>query len=170
MYWCQNIIIFVFVKHKTKDMATGRPRKPRHIKEKQGTLAVSREVSTPLMSERLIAIPTYPKYFNKNERYFYNYTCKILLDLKLLTPQFIIDVILASTWYHVATESADMIRSGNIIKEFDTGHTTSNAWLKAFDTSSAALDKFNNHYGFNLTASQKIEMPSIEDDDNDFIK
>ena len=151
-------------------MKTTGFKKPRHIKEQQGTLVKSREVSTPLMSDRLSAVPVHPKRFNKNERYFYNYTCKILLDLKLLTPQFIIDVILASTWYHVATESAAKIREGYIIKEFDTGHTTAHAWLKAFESATKLLNEFNNHYGFNLVASQKIEMPTIEDDDNDFLK
>lgn len=151
-------------------MATGRPRKPRHIKEQQGTIALSREVSNPLMADRLSEIPSCPSKFNENEKRFYNYTCQILLELKLLTPQFIMDVINASTWYHVATEAAAKIRSGDIIKEFDTGHTTSHAWLKAFESATKALNEFNNHYGFNLTASQKIEMPTIEDSDDDLLK
>lgn len=146
-----------------------RPRKPKHIKEIQGTLEKSREIKNPLTAEKLSSVPSPPKNFNPNENKFYNYTCQVLLSMGLLTPQFIMDVINAATWYHLATESAQHIRDGEITIEKPT-YTQISTWVKAFDLASKHLNEFNTHYGFNLTASQRIEMPTVEDDDNDFLK
>ena len=145
----------------------GRPIKPKHTKEQQGTLRPIREIKNPLTSKTLSSVPLCPEYFNDNEREFYNYTCSVLLSLNLLTPQFILDIRYTATWYHVAKESAAKIREGKIINQFATGHSVPHAYLTAFEKATKFLNEFNNHYGFNLTSSQRIEMPSIKGNDKE---
>lgn len=145
----------------------GRPRKPAHIKEQQGTFEPSRELARAITDERLTVVPDCPAEFTQNERDFFTYCCRVLIRVGVLTPQFILDIQTAATWYHVAKEAAARLREpGGIVQRYTSGATGVPAHLTAYEKATRALSDFNNHYGFNLTASQRIEMPKLEDDDD----
>lgn len=137
------------------------PQKPKHIKEAQGTLKNYREIANPAMGESLSVLPAVPDGFTVEEEKFFIYVCNELLNLGLLASQFIVDVEMACIWYRAFCEARKVIREGGGVQTTQSGYNQTTGYWSQMKDSYKNLVDFNNKYGLNLVAAQKISMPDI---------
>jgi len=140
-------------------MAGGRPRKPRHIKEAQGTLEKSREIETPATGEPLSILPAIPDGMTADEEKYFIYCCEELLNLGLLTSQFIVSIEMAAVWYGQFCEARERVRKGEAVQTTKTGYTQTTGYWSQMKDSYKNLVEFESRYGLNLVSSQKISVP-----------
>ena len=144
------------------------PAKPRHIKEAQGTLKKSREVANPASGEALSVLPAIPDGMTVDEERYFIYVCEQLLDLGLLTSQFVVDIEMAAMWYRQFVEARKKIREGEGIYVAKSGYSQVSGWHTQMEKAYKNLTDFHGKYGLDLVSSQKISMPPRNKEDTDF--
>ena len=141
----------------------GRPRKPVHIKEAQGTLEKSRELDHPLTYSPLSKIPTPSTDLNEDGQKYYEYICKLLLSKHLLTPAFLFDIERSAFWYQQFKYAQREIGKFGSVEESKSGWKQVGAYITLIEKATKFLNEFDNKYGLNLVAGQRIEMPETDD-------
>ena len=147
-------------------MAGGRPRKAVHIKEAQGTLAKSREITDPAIGEVMSILPAVPVGMTEDEEKYFLYCCDELLNLGLLTSQFIVSIEMAAIWYREFCEARRFIRENGGTQKTQSGYTQINGYFTQMKESYRMLRDFENSYGLNLVSAQKINLPDPHRDDD----
>ena len=142
-------------------MAAGRPKKPNHIKEAQGTLEKSRINDRPIDYGCLSAIPTPPEILDNDGKGFYTYVCGLLLSKKLLSAAYLLDIERAATWHSIYKICQRKIYNGEIFVVANSGWEAKGGAVQLLSDATKFLNDFDNRYGLNLVAGQKIEMPEI---------
>lgn len=142
-------------------MAGGRPRKAVHIKEAQGTLARSREIDSPAIGEPLSILPAVPEGMTGDEEKYFLYCCEELLNLGILTSQFIVSIEMAAIWYREFCEARQFIRENGGTQKTQSGYTQISGYFTQMKESYKMLRDFENSYGLNLVSAQKINMPDV---------
>ena len=137
----------------------GRPGKPKHIKEAQGTLERSREVANPATGEPLPVLPAIPDGMTVEEEKFFIWVCEELIKTHLLTSQFIIEIEMAAMWYRSFCEAREKVRKDSGVQTTKTGYTQTTGWWSQMKDAYKNLTEFGNRYGLNLVSSQKISLP-----------
>ena len=143
-------------------MSGGRPRKPKHIKEAQGTLAKSREVDHPAMGEALSVLPSVPVGMGEHEEKYFLHCAGDLLSKGLLTAGFLPSLEMAASWYALFIIARNEVRSNGAVQVTQSGYTQITGSFTTMDKTYKNLVDFENRYGFNLVSSQKISMPARE--------
>ena len=138
----------------------GRPPKPKHIKEAQGTLEKSREVDNPLTFAPLVAIPEAPTTLTKSGRDFFNLHCEILCNVGQLTAGDISSIIQASRWYAIFDEASKSVFEDGGEQDTSTGYKAATPAFTRMVQAQKYLNEFQNKYGFNLASRQRISMPT----------
>ena len=147
-------------------MGAGRPRKPNHVKAAQGTLQPCRINNNPLTYEPLSVAPKPPKDLSEDGRNYYTYVCTLMITKKLLTPAFLFDIERSSFWYQEFKKAQREINENGTFEISQTGWKQISASITIAEKATKLLNEFENKYGLNLIASQKIEMPAPEEDDD----
>lgn len=142
----------------------GRPRKPNHIKEAQGTLEKSRVNEHPLSFEPLSRVPEPPGDLNKDGRAFYVYICQILINAGLLTAGYLFDIERAAFWYSLFKDAQREIELEGYYQESETGWRQIKPSVQIIEKATKYLNEFDGKYGLNLVAGQKIEIPENKDE------
>ncbi len=146
----------------------GNPKKPKHIKIAQGTLENSREIASPATGVSLSTLPAVPGGMGKDEEEFFIWACSQLLDLGLLTSQFIISIEIASMWWAEFCKAREKCRGADGMYTSQSGYTQISGWYSNMEKSSKLLNEFLGKYGLDLVSSQRISMPPRSDDSEIF--
>lgn len=145
-------------------MPAGRPRKPKHVKQAQGTLEKSREIEHYLTYTPLSSAPEPPRDLDENGRNYYRYICKLMISKRLLTPAFLFDVERASFWWQEFKKAQLDISQNGTYEVSKTGWRQISPTVSVVEKATKFLNEFDRNYGLNLVASQKIEMPEDEEE------
>ena len=142
-------------------MNKGRPRKAVHIKEAQGTLARSREISDPIVSEQLDTLPTIPKGMQPDEEKFFIWACEEMLKAGALSSQFLRSLERAAFYWWVWVSARELIRIDGATQKSNSGWAQKSGDFTVMNDAHKYLTEFDNLYGLNLVSSQKIRMPDV---------
>ena len=135
------------------------PQKPKHIKEAQGTLRKSREIAAPAVGEALSVLPAVPDGMGVDEEKYFLYACGELLELGLLTSQFIVSIEMAAIWYAEFIEARKRCREGEGQYVAQSGFSQISGWFTQMEKAYKQVVDFEGRYGLNLVSSQRISMP-----------
>ena len=140
-------------------MKSGNPAKPRHIKEAQGTLKKYREIENPVMGEVMSVLPVIPEGFNKDEEKYFIHRCEQMLNMGLLTPEFVQSMERAAVWYGIWITTRRAIKKNGYTQTTQSGYSAITSDLTTMEKAHKYLVDFEREYGFTLASSQKISMP-----------
>jgi len=148
----------------------GRPSKPRHIKEQQGTLRKCREVDNHLQLTPLSRLPETPTMIRGNDDAieYFEFVCAALLGKGLLMADFVPDITRAAFWWSRFKEAVREIENKGVTQKAKTGWEQVSAWFTITEKAQKYLKEFEDRYGLNLVASQKISAPIKEKGEDDF--
>jgi len=149
-------------------MAGGRPPKPKHVKEAQGTLEKSREIEHPVTFEPLSAVPKVPDVVPEEGREFFTHHCRLLFSVGLLTAGDISSISQASIWYAIFIRASRSLEEDGQSQKSQTGYENPRPQFTAMVQAQKYLNEFQNKFGFNLASRQRISMPKKKDNSEYF--
>ena len=150
-------------------MPAGRPRKPKHIKEQQGTLEKSREIDNPLDYTPFSRVPKCPESVPDDGRKYFTHCCRLMVGVGTLNAATLMDVEKAATWYALWIVSKRAVFGGeSYYHTTENGYQTTKPHLTAMKDSYKNVIDFETRNGLNLTGSQKIEMKKPDSQEGDF--
>jgi hypothetical protein len=140
----------------------GRPKKPRHIKEGQGTLTKSREIENYLVSEKLDILPAIPEGMKPEEEKFFIWACEEMLKTGTLSSQFLRSLERACFYWWIWVSCREIIRRDGATQKSNSGWNQKSGDFTVMNEAHKYLVEFDNEYGLNLVSSQKIRMPDVK--------
>ena len=146
----------------------GRPRKPNHVKEAQGTLQKCRVNDHPLTFEPLSAVPMPVRELDAEGLRFFRIVCELMISKRLLTPAFLLDITQAAKNYSYLIKIEKALDEDDLFQVSESGWKQTHTGMKAYSDLQKSLNEFYNRYGLNLTASQKIEMPESNEKEPEY--
>ena len=146
----------------------GRPTKPRHIKEAQGTLEKSREVDNPITRQALSKVPNIPDIIPDRGKEYFIYCCKALIEDGLLSAAIINKAVRAASWYADFVKASKAIDEHGYIQTTKSGYDAISPHLTMKERAEKYLTEFEREYGLTLASSQKLSMPTKKPDDELF--
>ena len=144
-----------------------RQGKAKHIKEAQGTLQPCRVNDSPATGEPMSLLPAIPDGMEVEEEKYFIKCCEELLNLGLLTSQFIPSIEMAAFWWWEFVENRKKIRKEGSVQVTKTGYSQTTGYHSAMKDAYKNLVDFENRYGLNLVSAQKISVPGARRS-NDF--
>ena len=133
----------------------------KQTKQARGTLRKSREVKNNLTFEPLQKIPKPQCKIEGEALKYFEYVCELLISNNVLTAAHIPDITLAAYWWGVMTKAMDNMEKHGYTQPTKNGYNVINAHITVFGQATKKLQTFSDKYGFNLLASQKIDVPEI---------
>ncbi|MBA7535739.1 hypothetical protein ES705_27997 [subsurface metagenome] len=132
-------------------------RKPRHIKEAQGTLRKSRETGGGMIWDRLESIPD-PEYCEGMEATYYYQVTSALLEAGVLAKAFLPGIERAAFWYGLFTDARDHIRKHSYTQQTKSGYSQITAYVTVMQTAYKFVCDFESRFGLNLADSIKLDI------------
>jgi P27 family predicted phage terminase small subunit len=105
---------------------------------------------------------------NKIGRDFFYHHCEILLNSGELTAGDISAIIQASRWYVIFIQAAEAVGEDDGEQETSTGYKAVTPAFGRMVQAQRWLNEFQNKFGFNLAARQKISMSEKKPEDELF--
>lgn len=99
---------------------------------------------------------------------YFEFVCTSLLGKDLLMADFVPDITRAAFWWARFKEAAAEIEENGATVKAKTGWEQVSAWFTITEKAQKYLKEFEDRYGFNLTASQKISAPVKNKGGDDF--
>lgn len=147
----------------------GRPTKPDHVKDAQGTLRPCRVNEHPLSYDALSRSPEPPKDLNEDGSRFYKYICDLMISKRLLTPAFLFDIERAAFWYEqFKVAQRDVNENGMFEVSEKSGWRQISPLVSVAEKATKFLNEFDGKYGLNLVSGQKIEIPENDEGEPEY--
>lgn len=146
-------------------MSAGRPRKPKHIKEAQGTLTKSRETGAEMIWDCLKEIPD-PEDCKGAEAVYYYRVTSALMESGALARPFLPGIERAAYWFGLFTEARDHIRKHGFTQQTKSGYSQVTAYFTVMQTAHKFVCDFESRFGLNLADSIKLNIskPQVKND------
>jgi phage terminase small subunit len=145
----------------------GRPRKPKHQKEAQGTLRKGRELEACLEYKPVKAIPPIPDILNEDGRMLFTARCREMIDQGLLTSVYIADVIIAACFWQLIMDAQRHINKDGTTVQVNKRYFQTNCYVKQLVDASKGYREIASRYGWDLVSSQRIQIPDSSFDEFD---
>jgi P27 family predicted phage terminase small subunit len=145
----------------------GRPKKPRKLKQLQGTLNQTRDKqdSGGLALPELSVLPTPPDYLSDLAKEYFMNVCKTLMEYGLLTGADLFLVVQLAQNLSINQEAYQNIKDGQAVQLSPNKYQTVTGWYSVFDKTSKKIMELSNQFGLNPSARAKFNIQQPEKPD-----
>jgi len=149
----------------------GVQKLPQEIKIARGTLRPCREMENQMQTNKLEAIPTPPKDFDKKAIEVWWISTNALFNIGLLFAEDIQKLEQYCRYCSISLKAKKMLdKQGIVIEEVNQGghvYHAKNKWWSIMLEADKQMIKLSQEFGFSPAARTKISMPGKIDNDMD---